>query len=153
MPASYPNNVKYWSVTDTGFEYPQDLKTVVYARHVVTIYDEVTAMQQQLGAGGVVTGVAPSSMAEYTSATTSWSSLKARLLNIESGVYQGVTNRVSTAGGSTVTPSTTSTVGLKIKAATSQTANLFEVRNSGDTVVTAIGSSGHILTIDCGSAV
>ena len=153
MPASYPSSIKIWSINDAGFEYPQDLRTVVYARHVVTIYDEVTAIQQQLGAGGVTTGAVSSSLPTYSSSTTSWASLRERLLNIESGVFQGVTNRVSTVGGSTITSAGDSTVSLTVRAKSGQTANLLELRNSSGTIVTSVGPSGFIATIDGGSAV
>lgn len=152
MAASYPTTVKVWSPTDTNFAYPEDLKTVVYARHVVSLYDEVTAIEQQLGAGGVATSNTWGA-GTFSSATTAWGSLRARVQNIEDGVYESVNYRVSARGGSVVTPSTASVVGVTVKAASSQTANLLELRNSSNSVVTAVGKDGWILTIDGGSAV
>lgn len=156
MPASYPSSIKIWSPTDAGFNYPEDLKEVVYARHVTTIYDEVTAVQQELGSGSgglktsVIDGAAP-----FDSLTSgkSWPSLRTRLFNIEQGAIDGSLKRVSILGGSTITPSSSSTVGLNIRAATGQTANLLELRNSSNVIRTSFGFDGLITgVIDGGSA-
>ena len=152
MPASYPSAIKVWSPTDPGFEYPEDLRTVVYARHVVTIYDEVTAIQQQLGAGGVATSGTWGSAA-FTSETTAWGSLRSRLQNIENGVFTSINNRVSTVGGSVVVPSASSVVGITVRAAAGQTANLLEFRNSSNQVRTRVEADGLLAgVIDGGSA-
>jgi hypothetical protein len=72
---------------------------------------------------------------------------------MEQGVITGVTRRVSTLGGSTVTPSTSSTVGVAIRAASGQTANLLEFRDSSNTVVNRFGSDGLLAgVIDGGNA-
>lgn len=149
MPASYPTSIKVWSPTEPGFEYPEDLKTVVYARHVVTIYDEVTAVQQQLGAGGVATSGTWGGGA-FSSATTAWGSLRARLQNIEEGVYESFTNRVKTAGGSSIVASS-STVGLSLR--TSGSGNLLELRNTSNTLVNRFAADGTFFgVIDGGTA-
>ena len=149
MPASYPTSIKVWSPTDPGFEYPEDLKTVVYARHVVSIYDEVTAVQQQLGAGGVATSGTWGSGA-FSSATTAWGSLKERLQNIENGVFTSVNNRVSTVGGSSIV-SSSSAVGLIIR--TSGSGNLLELRNTSNTLVNRFAADGTFFgVIDGGTA-
>ena len=149
MPASYPTSIKVWSPTEPGFEYPEDLKTVVYARHVVTIYDEVTAVQQQLGAGGVATSGTWGG-GTFSSATTAWGSLRARLQNIEEGVYESFTNRVKTAGGSSIV-SSSSTVGLSLR--TSGSGNLLELRNTSNTLVNRFAADGTFFgVIDGGTA-
>ena len=152
MPASYPASIKTWSPNDPGFDYPEDLKTVVYARHVVTLYDEVTAVQQQRGAGGVATsGTWGGGI--FSSETTSWGSLRLRLQNIENGVYTSINSRVSTVGGSTIIPSASSVVGLALRAASGQTANLIEFRNSSNQVRTRVEADGLLAgVIDGGSA-
>ena len=152
MPASYPTSIKVWSPTDPGFDYPEDLKTIVYARHVVTIYEEVTAVQQQLGAGGVATSGTWGSGA-FTSATTAWGSLRARLQNIENGVFTSINNRVSTVGGSIVTPSSGSVVGVTIRAASGSGTNLLEFRDVDNNLKTRVGSDGLLAgVIDGGTA-
>jgi hypothetical protein len=152
MPASYPTSIKRWSPNDPGFEYPEDLKTIVYARHVVTIYDEVTAIQQQLGAGGVATSGSWGA-GSFSDTTTNWGSLRDRLQNIENGVVVAHNNRVATTGGSTVLPSANSVVGLTVRAASGQTANLLEFRNASNQIRTRVESDGLLAgVIDGGSA-
>jgi hypothetical protein len=153
MTASYPNNVKVWSPTDAGFEYPEDLKTIVFARHVTTLYEEVTAVQRELGAGGLKTGVVDGATAYNAGDGVVHTSLKQRLDNMEQGVLAANKRRVSTVGGSTILPSGTSVVGLTVTAASGQTANLVEFKNSSNTVRTSVGADGLLAgVIDGGSA-
>lgn len=156
MPSNYPVSVKVWSPTDAGFNYPEDLKEIVYARHVTTIYDEVTAVQQELGAGagGIKTSIVDG-VAAFDPLTSgrAWPNLRARLANIEQGVLDGVLRRVRTIGGSTITPASSSTVGLSVRAAAGQTANLVEIRNSSNVIITAFASDGLLSgVIDGGNA-
>lgn len=142
MPASYPAGIK-------TFTQRQDLRDLVVAADVNIIYDEVTALETELG-------VNPSESAgwsgSFNNVQTSWASVATRLQNIEYGLNVAVNQRVATVGGSTITPSSASVVGLNIKAASSQTANLIEFRNSSNTVVTAVTASGNINLIDGGTA-
>jgi hypothetical protein len=61
---------------------------------------------------------------------------------------------VATAGGSTITPSSTSVVGVTIKGASGQTANLLEVKNSSDAVLASVNKDGvlQVVTIRGGTA-
>lgn len=151
MPASYPVSVKVWSPTDAGFNYPEDLKEIVYARHVTTIYDEVTAVQQELGAGGLKTSVVDGATPFDTETSgKSWTNLRARLNNLEQGVLDGALKRVRTTGGSTVL-SSSSTVGLTLR--TSGTGNLLELRNTSNTLVNRFAADGTFFgVIDGGNA-
>jgi hypothetical protein len=152
MSVQFPLAIKEWSPTESGFNYPVDLKEIVYARHVTTIYGEVTAIERELGAGGLRDSVTYTSMYDATPGRR-WANLKSRLENIEQGAHDGALRRVSTGGGSTVLPSGTSVVGLTIRAAAGQTANLFETRNSSNVIRTTIGSDGLIAgVIDGGNA-
>jgi hypothetical protein len=155
MAASYPTSVKVWSPTDVGFNYPEDLKEIVYARHVTTIYEEVTAVQQELGSGGLRTSAldAPTSTPYDPTSGKIWNNLRERLNNIERGTYDGAIRRVQNVGGSTITPSAAATIGLTIRAASGQTANLIEFRNSSNTVRSFVGSDGLLAgVIDGGNA-
>lgn len=135
----FPTRVKSWTAR-------RDLLDLVVAADVNTIYDEVTAIEQELGAGGVKTSPTWGG-SSFTSATTAWNSLKDRLANIENGVYTGINQRVDTAGGSTITSSTTSTVSLTVKARSSQTANLIEFKNSSNTVVSSVAPDGTLYAV------
>lgn len=154
MPAQFPGAVKTWAPTDSGFNYPEDLKQIVYARHVTTIYDEVTAIQNELGAGaGGLKSSVNWGTGTFTSPTSNWGSLRERLNNIEHGVYQAATFQVSSAGGSTIQAQNTTTVELTLRASANQTANILEVKNSAGAVVTAFGPDAKITgSIDGGSA-
>jgi hypothetical protein len=149
MSANYPSSVKTWSPTDAAFRYPEDLTTIVYARHVTQIYDEVTAIETELGAGGVKTS-AVANPSSYTAIdANAWGSLRLRLNNIEQGVLLGV-SRVSSTGGSSIT-SSSSTVGLVVK--TTGTGNLLEIRNTSNALVQSFDKDGVFYgVIDGGTA-
>ena len=141
MSASFPTNVKTWSPLDET--YPRNLETV-RAAHVTETYFEITAIEQELGTGGLKTSVTDNATA-FNVGTSGlvWGSLRLRLNNMEQGVLDGVNRRVKTAGGSIITPGAIGTVGLNIKAASGQTANLLEIRNSSNTVVNRFEASGE----------
>jgi len=143
----YPSRVKSWTAR-------RDLLDLVVAADVNTIYDEVTAIEQDLGAGGVSTSTTWGSTATLDTTTTTWNNLHDRLNNIEAGLYQAYTNRVTVAGGSTIVPSSSSTVGLTVRATSGQTANLLEVKNSSGTTVASVNAAGNlrVVTIDGGTA-
>lgn len=141
----YPARVKSWTAR-------RDLQDLVVAADVNTIYDEVTAVEQNLGAGGVA--VSPTwGGVLFSTATTSWPNLKDRLTNIEAGVYTAFTSRVNIDGGSTIQSTSNSVVSLTLKAKSGQTANLFEVKNSSNVVVASVDTAGGFVAtnIDCGT--
>jgi hypothetical protein len=134
MAARYPANTMV-------FDYRTNVTDLIQAQDVNVLYDEVSAVGSTLGLNPNVSATWGSS--SFSTGTTSWASVAARLQNIEHGVYTGVNGRVHTGGGSTITPATTSTVGLVIKATSSQSANLFESQTSGSsTAVTKIDKDG-----------
>jgi len=144
MAANYPLSIKVW-------EPVVNLQSLVVAEDVNTVYEEIESMQRQLGvgAGGLTTSGEWGASGDFSSATTSWESLRTRIQNIENGVFFAASRR----GGSVVTPSTASVVGLTVKAAASQTANLLEIRNASNQVVSSFNSSGNLIgTIDGGTA-
>lgn len=141
----YPARVKSWTAR-------RDLQDLVVAADVNTIYDEVTAVEQNLGAGGVA--VSPTwGSNSFDTATTNWSNLKDRLANIEAGTYTAFNNRVDIAGGSTIQSGSNSTVSLTLKAKSSQTANLLEAKDSSNNVIASLDVNGKFIatTIDCGT--
>ena len=134
MAAQYPASIK-------TFTSKVDNTDTVIASDVNLIYDEVTALETTLG-----TIPATSSTWSGTfdsTSTTDWSTVGARITNIEHGLNTAYNSRVNTAGGSTIA-STSTTVGLTIS--TSGTGNLLAAGN------TVINSSGNIVTIDGGTA-
>ena len=144
MSANYPLSIKVW-------EPVVNLQSLVVAEDVNTVYEEIESMQRQLGVGigGLVTSAEWGAAGDFSTATTNWESLRTRLQNIENGVFFAASRR----GGSVVTPSSASVVGLTVRAASSQTANLLELRNSSNQVISSFNSSGNFIgTIDGGTA-
>jgi hypothetical protein len=86
MPTSgtqYPTGIQTWTPV-------ADLVDQVKAADVNSVYTEITAIENQLGSGGVTTSTWTGT---FTTGTTSWSTLSARLLNIEAGV-KGITTTI-----------------------------------------------------------
>lgn len=141
MAAVYPSSVK-------AFTKKVDNRDPVIASDVNLIYDEVTAIETVLG-----TSPATSSgwSGTFDQTTTVWNTVRERLQNSDYGLNEAYNNRVKITGSSTISPNA-STVGLKIKAATSATANLLELQNSAGVAVTTVGKDGWILAINGGTA-
>jgi hypothetical protein len=140
MAAQYPNNIVSFSPSTVT-----DYSTTVLAEHVNTLREEVIALQSNLG---TLIKTGSGGVGDYDSITVSWNSLKDRLANIEYGLTDVYTDYVSKSGGSSITSSTDSTVSLNIKAKSGQTADLLTLKNSSNSTVTKVTSSGNIYTRD-----
>ncbi len=116
-----------------------DFADTVLAEHVNSLQDEVNSLQANLGTliktGSGWVGV-------FDQVTTNWDTLKDRLANIEYGLGDVYNDYVSLSGGSVVLSSGNSTVGLTVKAKTSQTANIFEVRDSSNNITASVTNAG-----------
>jgi len=135
MTASYPASVK-------TFTRKRDLLDIVLAADINLVYDEVTAMQ-------TIMGTFPSvnlgwDSGSFDQSTLSWPNIRTRIQNIEYGLFQAFNDRVKSSGGSILTPATASTIGLTIKAAASQSANLFEAKTALNVAVTTIDAAGML---------
>jgi hypothetical protein len=139
--ASYPATVPSFTQKVNNLD-------VVLAGDVNVVYDEVTAIATTLGA---TPNTSSGWSGSFSTSTTSWPTVNGRLQHIEYGLGTAYTDRVSLTGDSVVLPASDK-VGIAVKAATSATSNLAEFKNSSNTVVTAVGPDGWILTIDGGSA-
>jgi hypothetical protein len=138
MTARYPSG----AIT---FNYRHDSTDLIQAADVNVLYDEVIAVGSTLGLDPHKSTIWGTTTTLDTSKTdwSSYNGISGRLQNIENGLYTAYTNRVNTFGGSTITPASTSTKGLVVKAVSSQTANLFEAQASGSTTaVTKIDKDG-----------
>lgn len=132
MAASYPSGIK-------TFQQRRDLLDPVLAADINQVYDEVRAIQVYVG---TTPHLSSGWTGSFDSSTTNWGTVAARLQNLEYGVFTSFNNRVSTAGGSTITSSTTSTVSLTLKARSGQTANLLSVLDSSNNALVTISSAG-----------
>lgn len=90
MTASYPGGVK-------PFLSKTDFVDTVFAEHVNSLQDEVSAIESTLGTN-VKTG--SGWVGSFDQVTTAWSSLKARIDNIEYGL-NNATGRSLPSGGTT----------------------------------------------------
>ena len=138
MPASYPTSVK-------SFIAQVDLTSIVDAVDVNDAYDEITAIQTTLGTSPATSGTWGAS--SFSSSTTSWTTVKERIQNIENGVYPAVNGSVSKSGGDIITSSGASVVSLTLKGASSQSANLFEAKDSSNTVLAFLSASGEFQAV------
>ena len=80
MVAQYPSAIR-------SFTPKVDLVDTVFADHVNVLQDETRALQVTLG----TTLLAATNYSGIFSQSSTWSSLSARLVNIESGLVTGVT--------------------------------------------------------------
>jgi hypothetical protein len=144
--ANYPNSVK-------NFDTKQDLTDIVYAADVNVVYDEVTAIESNLGTliksrddnWGVGT---------FSTSSTSWTSLKARITNIENGVFTIFNNYVSTDGGDVIQQLTTGVVALTTQQKGTATDNLLNFKSDNGTVIASVSATGvgSFSLIDGGTA-
>ncbi|CAB4128051.1 hypothetical protein UFOVP225_4 [uncultured Caudovirales phage] len=124
--AYYPGNIK------SDFSTKVNNTDLVDASHPNLLQNEVMAIETYLGVNPHV-GTNTYSSSGYASGT-SHTSVAARLTNLEVGILGDVhTQYVKIVGGSTITAATSSTKGLLIKGAASQSANLLEFQANGST--------------------
>jgi hypothetical protein len=142
MAATYPTAVKSWTPKVNNSD-------IVIASDVNTLYDEVNSVEAIIGS---TPNVSSWSGTTFDSSTTDWSTVKARIANIETGVNIAYSDRVKVTGSSTILPSAIGVKGLVVKATSGQTANLQEWQDSSSSVVTSIGKDGWLISIDGGSA-
>lgn len=133
MAALYPTGTQ-------TFNFRTDLTDYVMANDVNVAYYEIAAIENTVGSNPQISGGYSGS---FSTSTTNWGTVAARIQNLEYGAAIGVLNRVSTSGGSTIA-STGSTVGLTISSA--GTGNLLVAGN------TVINNAGYIAVIDGGDA-
>lgn len=134
MTARYPSNA-------IQFDYRANVTDLIQAQDVNVLYDEVIAI------GNTTIGTTPLTSATWgatatLSTSTSWASLKDRIQNLENGTFASYNYRVSTQGGSTLTPSGTDVVGLIVRATAGQTADLVRAQSSDGTTVTKVDKDG-----------
>lgn len=136
MAASYPLNVK------TNFSSKIDFTTTVIAQHVIDLDQEVTAIETALG-------TYPTLSAGWTGEfafDTEWQTLRDRIQNIEYGLGYVWNDYVDVKGGSSIVAETASTVGIVVKGAASQSADLTQWQTSSGTVVSKVDAAGELYT-------
>lgn len=89
MPAYYPSNLK------NDFTTKVDFVTTVFAEHVNSLQDEITAIETTLGTSPTASS---GWVGTFSTATSTWATLKARLNNIEFGLKSAYDGRIPTGG-------------------------------------------------------
>lgn len=137
-----------------------DVSDTIYADHINVLQEEVRALSTSLNGEPVVTNILTSTFGgSFSTATTAWTSLSGRLLNIEAGLVNGVPNApyVRKAGGDTIEPAS-GTTALILKTA-GGTADLFVTRDASNTKrfnvdyqgIPRYGSAALLATTDTGT--
>lgn len=135
MAATYPGSVRTYLAK-------VDLVDTVIADNVNSLQEEIRAIETVLGSTATNTNPLISTYAgTFSTATTAWGTVGARLTNIEAALVNGVPNSpyVAITGGSTVT--TASNKGLVLKTGTGAL-NLFEAYSSGNVLGFNLDSAG-----------
>jgi hypothetical protein len=121
MVAQYPSSIR-------SFTPKVDLVDTVFADHVNVLQDETRALQVSLG----TTLLASTYLGSFAQ-TGTWSSLSARLTNIEAGLVTGVTNAPYFRKSGDVISPASGIVGISART-TAGSANLIETRNAANTL-------------------
>jgi hypothetical protein len=137
MTASYPSSVKV-------FPTHVNVTEVIDAGHPNAIQEEVAAIESTLGATPTLS-TSPSAGGTFNNSSTTFSTVSARIANVETGVVSDAhTQYIRKAGdnGNVIQPTDPATTGLVVQGAVSQSANLQEWRDSSGNVVAYIDPTG-----------
>lgn len=138
MAAAYPAGI-------ASFINKVNVTDIIDASHPNTLQDEVVATQTTLGTEPN-RSTTPSSSGTFNASSTLFSTVGLRLNNIEVGVVSDAHTQYLRKAGDTanvITIGASTTKGLVIKGASSQSANLQDWQNSSSTVLAKIDSAGN----------
>jgi hypothetical protein len=134
MTAVFPEGVK-------SFTNKEDFTDLVLAEHINSLQNEVTAIQATIGTLPQVTS---GYVGAFDEATVSFSTLKARIQNIERGIKGDVHTQYFKYTGGTIQPANAATVPVTVQGFTSQSADLLQFKNSGGTTLTKVDAAGKL---------
>ena len=138
MTASYPLAVR-------PFQNKTNVIDIIDASHPNSLQEEVVAIESTIGLNPALS-TTPSPTGSFISTSTQFNTLIQRLANIETGVVADVHGQyVKKAGNDTIVNTTNTNVGLTIRGAASQSANLQEWRNSSNAILASVSSSGKLV--------
>jgi hypothetical protein len=138
--ASYPSQI-------ASFPTHVNITEIIDASHPNNIQSEVVAVEATIGVDPTIS-TTPSPSGTFNGTSTTFASVVARLANIETGIVSDAhTQYLRKAGDAAniIIPVTSTVRGLVIQAASGQSVNLQEWKNSSGTVVTAINSTGNLI--------
>ena len=137
MAAAYPTGI-------ASFINKINVTDIIDASHPNSLQDEVVATQTTLGTEPN-RSTSPSSSGTFNATSNLFSTVGARLNNLEVGVVSDAHTQYLRKAGDTanvITIGASTTKGLVVRGASSQSANLLEFQNSSSTVLSAINSAG-----------
>jgi hypothetical protein len=136
MPASYPLSIR-------PFTTKVNVLDIVDASHPNSLQEEVVAVETTLGLNPALSTTPSSSNAFANS--TQFATVAARLANIETGIVADThTQYIKRTGNEIITNATASNVGLTVKGASAQSANLQNWTNNSNSVLASVSSAGVI---------
>lgn len=137
MAASYPSSVRSFSTKRNTLD-------IIDAADPNGVQEEIVAIQTTIGVSPSLS-TAPSSSGTFSATATTFSTLTARLANIETGIVADThTQYLKRVGNENITNATASNVGLTITGASSQSANLQNWKTNAGAVVASISSAGKL---------
>ena len=140
MAASYPSSVK-------AFTPKVNVVDLIQAADPNSLFDEVTAIESVIGTTPSIATAATTS--GWANTATDYTTINGRLANIEKGIVADThTQYVKIVGGSTITSSGNAVIGVIVKGAASQSANLQEWQTSSGTVVAYVDASGNFTAVN-----
>ena len=137
MAASYPASVR-------PFTTKTNILSVIDAADPNSLQEEVVAIETVLGVNPALSTSVVSTDSFVTS-STQYSTVVARLANIEKGIVgDSHTQYLKKTGNEIITNATASNVAFTVKGASSQSASLTEWKTSAGTVVAKVASTGKV---------
>lgn len=135
MAASYPSSVRSFSTKRNTLD-------IIDASDPNSLQEEVIAIESTLGVSPNIS-TSPSSNGSFANTATTFSSVSARLANIEIGIVSDAhTQYVKRTGNETIANAIASNVSLIIKGATGQSADLMQWRNASNAILARVKADG-----------
>jgi hypothetical protein len=133
--AVYPSGVK-------SFQNKTDFTDIILAEHINAIQDEVTAIEAVVGVSPNVSG---GYVGTFDDTTITFSTLSARIANIEKGIKGDVHTQYLKFTGGTLQPANSGSIPLTLQGFTSQAADLLRFTTSAGTVLTKVDKDGKVI--------
>lgn len=137
MAASYPASVR-------PFTTKTNILSVIDAADPNSLQEEVVAIETTLGINPALS-TAVVATDSFVKNSTQYSTVSLRLANIERGIVgDSHTQYLKKTGNDIITNAVANEVGLTVRGASSQSANLTEWKNSAGTVVASVNPVGAL---------
>lgn len=139
MPASFPSSPK-------SFTTKVDFTDTVLAQHVNDLQLEVTAIESHLVGTGGSMRTSSGWVGTFDQSTTEWSSVRARLNNMEYGIGIATTDATTSVKGIVRLTDSTSSTSVTTAATPKSVKSAYDLANSAYTL--AVSGSGSVSKAD-----